>query len=174
MRRRSIPTFLLVVCLALCSAGQKTHKRPEHAENNGPVPDARSFIELFTKLELKLDLAVQKKNEASLDAMLAPEFLLRSSMNPETPLSRASWIEKAMANRDIRTTSHDALTIRAFVGVAVVSFVCRQKATVGGKDLPSDYLIVDVWEANHEKWQVGARYMAPVGRKQESTERQYR
>jgi Domain of unknown function (DUF4440) len=164
MRRRSIPSVLLLFCLALSSAGQKTQKRPEHAENNGPVPDARSFMELFTKLELKLDQAVQEKNEVSLEAMLAPEFLLRSSMNPETPLSRAAWIEKALASSDVPSSTHDSMTIRAFVGVAVVSFVCRQKATVGGKDRPSDYMIVDVWEANHDKWQVGARYMAPVGR----------
>jgi hypothetical protein len=111
-----------------------------------------------------LDRAVQEKNEASLDAMLAPEFMLRSSMNPETPVSRASWIEKALASSDVRSSDHDGMTIRAFARVAVVSFVCKQKATVGGKNLAPDYLIVDVWEANHNKWQVGARYMAPVAK----------
>jgi hypothetical protein len=173
MRQRLIVAVLLLFCLALSSVGQKTHTRPEHADNDGPVPDARSFMELFSKLELRLDQAVHKKNEASLDEMLAPEFSLRSSINPETPLSRASWIEKALASRDNRACTHEAMTIRAFVGVAVVSFVCRQKAPVGGKGIGSEYLIVDVWEANHQKWQVGARYMALAG-SQKSAEQHFR
>lgn len=165
MRRRSIATVLVLFVLMLPSAGQKTtHNRPEHPDSDGPIPDARSFMELFTKLEVRLDQAVHEKNAESLDSMLAPEFSLRTSINPESPLSRASWIKKALVGNDDRVCTHEALTIRAFTGVAVVSFICRQKTMVDGKDVASEYLIVDVWEANHQKWQVGARYLAPSGK----------
>lgn len=165
MRLRTIATVLCLSCLPLASAAQKTHSRPEHSDNDGPIPDARSFMELFGKLELRLDRAVHEKNTESLDSMLAPEFSLRNSINPETPLSRASWIEKALAGSEDRVCTHDAMTIRAFADVAIVSFVCRQNGTLDSKDLSSDYLVVDVWEANHTRWQVGARYLAPVARK---------
>jgi hypothetical protein len=122
-------------------------------------------MELFTKLELKLDQAVEEKSKASLDIIVAPEFALRTSMDPDNPLSRDTWIQETLASSNVRTCSHDAMTIRAFMRVAVISFVCRQRMTVGDKDRHSDYLMVDVWEANQanqDKWQVCARYMAPV------------
>jgi hypothetical protein len=165
MRLRAIAPVLLLFFLVLSSTGQKkTHSRPEHPDSDGPIPDARSFMELFSKLELRFDQAVHEKNAESLDSMLAPEFSLRSSINPEISLSRASWIEKALAGNDNHACTHEAITIRAFVGVAVVSFVCRQTATDDGRDVASKFLIVDVWEANHQQWQVGARYMAPAGK----------
>jgi hypothetical protein len=163
MGRRSLHTVLLLCCLALSSAGQKTHKRPEQVNDNASVPDARSFTELFDKLELKLEQAVREKSENSLDALLAPEFSFRSARNPETLLSRASWIEKTLASHDDRGLSHAALTIRAFKGVAVVSFVSRQKLFNSKKGPSSSYLIIDVWEATQDRWQVGARYAAPTG-----------
>jgi uncharacterized protein DUF4440 len=166
MRLRAIASVLLFFFLVLSSAGQKkTHSRPEHPDNDGPIPDARSFMELFGKLELRFDQAVHERNAESLDSMLAPEFSMRSSINPETPLSRPSWIEKALAGGEDRVCTHEAMTIRAFADVAIVSFVCRQKGALRNKDLSSDYLVVDVWEANHTTWQVGARYLAPVARK---------
>ena len=164
MRRWVISTVALVLSLALSSAGQGqgTRNRPQSDDSDRPISDARSFMELFTKLELKLDEAIEGKSKDSLDAIVAPEFALRTSTDPDNPLSRDTWIQETLARQNVRACSHEAMTIRAFMGVAVVSFVCRRTMTVGDKDLQSDYLTVDVWEANHEKWQLCARYMAPV------------
>ena len=162
MRRGVISTVAVVLCLALSSAGQGTRKRPQSDDSDRPISDARSFMELFTKLELKLDEAIEGKSKDSLDAIVAPEFALRTSTDPDNPLSRNTWIQETLARQNVRACSHEAMTIRAFMSVAVVSFVCRRTMTVADKDLQSDYLMVDVWEANHDKWQLGARYLAPI------------
>jgi hypothetical protein len=54
------------------------------------------------------------------------------------------------------------MTIRAFLGVAIVSFVRSERAIIRGSDTNTDFLIVDVWETNHGKWQPAARFVAPV------------
>lgn len=154
---------LLSKKLAVSSAVQGTNQRgQETTQKEKPAPEARSFMELFTKLESDWIHAVQKKDKTALDAILAPEFMLRSSEDPENPLPRAEWIQHALSSYDIHSFSHRAMAIRAFLGVAVVSLVQTQQATMDGKNRDGEYLIVDIWEVNHDKWQISARYMAPV------------
>jgi hypothetical protein len=54
------------------------------------------------------------------------------------------------------------MTVRAFLGNAVVSFVQKQKATQNGTGGSSEQFIVDVWVANHGKWQVASRFSSLV------------
>jgi len=153
MRKSTLLTLVFSVCLAGPSAAQDKER---------PASDARSFEEMFRKLESDWIQATQRKDQAALDLILAPEFTASSSESPENPLSRADWIQRTLTGYDIRSYQHRSMVIRAFVGVAVVSFVQSQKATLDGKDCSGDYMIVDLWEANHNKWQVSARYQAPV------------
>jgi hypothetical protein len=164
MRRPYLLVLLLLLSVAVPGAAQNTDRgAQESVSKEAPVSEARSFEVLFTRLERDWIEAVQKKDKNALDAVLAPEFTLRSSEDPENPLARADWIERALTSYEIRSFSHRAMAIRAFLRVAVVSFVQSQQAMIGGKDYSRDCLIVDVWEANHGRWQVSARYIAPVG-----------
>jgi hypothetical protein len=158
--RRCISTVLLLFYLYSTAFGQGPHR--EHAAYGEAPPDARSFMELFTKLESKLDEAVQAKDQNSLDVLLAPEFQLRSSMNPKSSVSRASWIRQIVASKNIHLSVLDAMEIRAFVGVAVVSFVSSQDVTISDKTQRADYLIIDIWEASHSRWSLSERYLAPA------------
>jgi Domain of unknown function (DUF4440) len=151
------------LCLAVPCAAQIVHKHERGtSETDRPASDARSFVELFTKIERDWTQAVQKKDKAALDAILAPEFMFRNSENPENPLSREHWIQHELSSCDIRSFSHRAIAVRAFLGVAVVSVVESRLGTINGKDCSGDYFIVDIWETNHNKWQASARYVAPL------------
>jgi hypothetical protein len=155
--------LLISFGLSVPSAAQSANQRGREAmQLERPASEARSFVELFTKLERDWIQAVQEKDQTALDAILAPEFMLRSSEEPENPQLRADWIDRALHRYQIRTFSHRALAMRAFLGVAIVSFVQSQQATIDGKDYSGDYFIVDLWEVNHGQWQVSARYVAPV------------
>ena len=163
MRSWILLTLMLSMCFAgQCSAQLNSKHERETPQQERSASDARSFLELFTKLERDWIQAEQRRDGAALDAMLAPEFTLRSSESPEHPVPRAEWIQRALSSYDIHSYSHRAIVIRAFLGAAVVSFVQSQKATLDGKDCSGDYLIVDLWETNHDKWQLSSRFMAPA------------
>lgn len=159
---------VLVLSLPLCFiplyAGEQgqQHEQPK-LEEEKPASDSRSYMELFTKLEHEWIQAVQKKDKTTLDAILAPEFTLRTSENPENSQSRADWVQNALTSYDIHSFSQRAMAIRAFLGVAVVSFVQSEQITANGKDSSHEYFVVDLWKANHNKWQVCARYISPTG-----------
>jgi hypothetical protein len=46
--------------------------------------------------------------------------------------------------------------------LAVVSLLLTQKATVDGVDRTGDFYEVDIWKRNGGKWQIIARYSAPI------------
>ena len=143
------------------SAQKKKQKEAQTTEAKRQSSDARSFMELFTKLESEWMNAVQKKDREALDAMLAPEFSVRNSADPEHPVSRSDWMQYALTDREIRSYSFRAMTIRAFLGVAVVSFVESEQTTTRGKESTHEWLIVDIWEANRGTWQPALRFFAP-------------
>lgn len=159
--------LLLLVALLLpgnASAQQKKRRERQTPEAQRQASDAHSFMELFTKLERDWTNAVQKKDREALDAILAPEFMVRTSLDPEHPVSRADWMQDALTNYEVRSYSFRDVTIRAFLGVAVVSFVESQQATIKGKESSGDWFIVDIWETNHGKWQPASRFVAPTGK----------
>jgi len=151
--------WVAVPCIA--QAGQQ--REPEKSEEQRSASEAHSYVELFSKLERDWNQAIQKKDRSALEATLAPEFTYRSSEDPENPLLRADWIQQELIGSDIHILSQRAIAIRAFLGVAVVSFVQIERSTVNGKDRSDEYFIVDLWEGHHDKWQVAARYRAPAG-----------
>jgi len=160
---------LLLLLLALLLPGSSSAQRKKDKETQTPeaerqAADAHSFMELFTKLERDWMNAVQKKDREALDAVLAPEFMVRTSVDPEHPVSRADWMQDALTNYEIQSFSFRDMTIRAFLGVAVVSFVESRQATVKGKDSSGDRFIVDIWETNHGKWQPASRFVAPMAK----------
>jgi len=142
---------------------QKKHKSEAVTpESERSAQNAHSFMEMFGKLERDWMLAVQKKDKAALDALLAQEFLERRSTDPAHDVARADWMQDALNNYKLDSFSARDMVIRAFMGEAIVSFVQSRKATVAGADRSGDFFIVDLWVVNHGNWQAAARYISPM------------
>jgi hypothetical protein len=166
MKRLQI--FAYAVCLVLIvthGIAQDASPRPNTENTEAPhaTSSARSFADLFEGLESDVGRAIQGKNIHALDSLLAPEFSIRSSMKPESPRPRAEWIQDLSAAGGGCAVDRRATRIRAFLGVAVVSFVqsCRNTDN-SANSANAEYLIVDVWATFHSKWRISERYVAPV------------
>jgi len=152
-----------ILCLCLSSQAQRKHKSEAVTpEAERSAKNAHSFMEMFSKLERDWMLAVQKKDKAALDALLAPEFIERRATDPGHDVRRADWIEDALNNYKLDSFGAQDMVIRAFLGEAVVSFVQARKATAAGADRSGNFFIVDLWVVNHGNWQVAARYASPM------------
>jgi hypothetical protein len=157
------PLLIFALLFSLNIAAQrKRHNENVTPESERSASNAHSFMELFTKLEGDWLGVCQRKDRAALEDLLAPEFSVRLSSNPEHILTRTNWIQNAMRSNRVGSYRDRAMTIRAFLGVAIVSFVRSEETAVGGNHSSSDSLIVDVWEINHGKWQPASRFVAPI------------
>ena len=164
MKRPDILLLLLFVCVVVSAVAQDDSRSRETkaAEKPWTVSDSRSFMELFTHIEEDLDRALRYRDQSVLGTILAPEFRVRT---PEGVTPRAIWLRDAFNNRGQCLYHRRNIEIRAFMGVAVVSFI--ESATPAGHEQgcrPGEYLIVDVWESNHKNWQVSARFMSTGGK----------
>ena len=163
MTKRLLLVFIISTCLPLLA--QKVHdKKADIPDDKRPVSDARSFMELFSKLENSVALAVQQKDASALDSTLAPEFILRSADDPKHPIVRADWIRKALNNPSAQSYSLADFTIRAFATEAIVSYVQRKPAVSEGSNDLADIFVVDLWVVNRGNWQLAARYPAQIGK----------
>jgi hypothetical protein len=153
--------YIMAIVLGLCVTAwaEKPQKKVDAAASAAarPAADARSFIELFTKLEANTMTAIQQRDSIALDAMLAPEFIVRNPEDSADPVSRGIWMKAALTRWDVRSFSQSAMVIRAFATEAVVSYVQTQQASFDGKDRGGKYLVVDLWVVNHGTWQLAAR-----------------
>lgn len=131
---------------------QKEHRTPERGIS--------SFIELYTKLERDIASAVQKHNTASLDRLLAPEFVLRSGEDPEHTVHRSEWLRNPAVQPPPAPFWLSSMAVRVFPGdVALVSFI----AAAGKRK--TGVLVIDVWIADRarKRWQLAQRYWAAGG-----------
>ncbi len=156
---------LLVVLLSVAVpvVAQSKHKPEEvKSEEQRPASDAHSFMELFGKLERDWGLAAEKRDQKSLNEIMADEFIERDATDPENMTTRTKWMQERLSSYRLDPLQIRSMTIRAFLGNAVVSFVQKQKATQNSAGRSAEYFIVDVWVANHGKWQVASRFSSVV------------
>ena len=161
MRQAVLLAVLLSVAVPVVAQGK--HKPEEvKSEEQRPASDAHSFMELFGKLERDWGLAAEKKDQMSLNEIMADEFIERDASDPENTIARTKWMQERLSDYKLDPLQIRSMTIRAFLGNAVVSFVQKQKETRNGAGRSAEYFIVDVWVANHGKWQVASRFSSVV------------
>lgn len=158
--------LLFVPRMSMPVNAQQSQRQGDSAltkEQDRPVADSHSFMELFTKLENQWAHAVQGKDRSGLETLLAPEFIVRNAEDPGHPVNRDAWINDAITEPEIGSSSNTMIAIRAFMGVAVVSFMHEERQRVNGKGHTARFFIVDVWEVNHQHWQAAERFISPAG-----------
>lgn len=159
-----ISLAVVLLCMTdLCHGQQAQNQKDSTAaqEERRPAADSHSFVELFTKLEDQWTQAIQRRDRSRLDAVLAPEFILRNSEDPEHPVIRDRWMRNVLAAPEIQSFAHSTMAIRAFMGVAIVSFVEEERVNSDGQNRTVRRFIVDVWEVNSGQWLAAERFVAP-------------
>jgi len=161
MRKAVLLGVLLSVAVPVVP---QSKQKPEdvNSEEQRPASDAHSFMELFGKLERDWGLAAEKKDQKSLNEIMADEFIERDTTDPENMITRTKWMQERLSDYTLDPLQIRSMTIRAFLGNAVVSFVQKEKATQNGAGRSAEYFIVDVWVANRGKWQVASRFSSVV------------
>ena len=126
----------------------------------------------FTRLELQWMDALAAKDEATLQALVGPEFRIigAGSTVEELTADRASWMRVGLA-RPFPRHEVNQVKVTRLADVAIVQFVLsgtyppRSLTPEGGR---LDFLTTDVWAKRDGKWQVVSRHSSlprpPVAR----------
>jgi hypothetical protein len=149
--------------------GSRVGNRPAPPALKLPPPADRDpqLTNELRKLEQQLGEAAMHRDANVLERLVGSEYTLRLADAPEVSVPRAAWIDnlRPQAPHPFKLESfneqyHAARKLND--DLAVVSLLLTQKATVDGVDRSGDFYEVDIWKRNGGKWQIIARYSAPI------------
>jgi hypothetical protein len=112
--------------------------------------------------------AIQQKNMAFLEQILAPEYVLISIRGRS---ERSEWM-RVVPVYNIRSFQYQDFDIRLYNDVAVVNSKCIQQASVAGagdlsftksEDLSYIFMLTDIWNKRDGRWQVVTRHSSRLG-----------
>jgi ketosteroid isomerase-like protein len=121
---------------------------------------SRAEVEALIRTQQEQWMAAWMANDrATLERLLAPEFALVVSAQPEARVDRAAWLRTAGTEYTCEAFRYDGMQVRDFGNVVVVSSHATQRATAFGRDRSGTFFLTDVWRADAAgAWRVIARY----------------
>ncbi len=150
--------FLVLLLLAVAANGQE----PVKPKLTPTIITATRQVALFSGLEKQMLGAVQKKDKAALQQLLADDFEI--SLPDADPLPGDDWMDSVMA-KDFTLKSFVVrqLSVADLGDAAVVRFDRLQQADYKGKNESGEFFVVDLWKKSGGSWKLANRYVSRVG-----------
>jgi ketosteroid isomerase-like protein len=106
--------------------------------------------------------AVQERDEATLERLVAPEFrFMAVHLSPE-PMHRSEWINAALSGYEIVSFSFLDADVVVHGDTGIVHSRYSQIGNLGTTDLSGVFRLTDVWARREGTWQVLARHSSLV------------
>lgn len=158
--------LLLTLATGQGQAMQMPKNAPGQATEHPPVITMTRTAKLFGDLERQLFEAVQKKDAAALDTLLARDFEVRRAEEPGMPEPREDAIRRETSSYTLREYRIGEIAVHSYgTDTAVVSFLCIEDAQEGGNSTGGSRMMVDVWRQEDGVWKLAARYVSASGTK---------
>lgn len=157
MLLRNRARVLLIVAAGVIVAAQE----PVKPKMTPSIMTATKQVTLFTGLERQMLEAVEKKDKATLEAMLTDEFEI--AMPGSDPLAGPDWVDSVMA-KDFTLKSFviRQMSVADLGDAAVVKFDRLQQAAFQGRNDSGEFFVVDLWKKSGDSWKLADRYVAKV------------
>jgi hypothetical protein len=138
-----------------------TSQEPVQPKLTPRIITATKQVTLFTALETQLLQAVQKKDQAALEAMLGDDFEI--DMPDADPLAGEDWVDSVMAKDfSLKSFFIRQMSVADQGDSAVVKYQRIQQASWKGMNASGEFFVVDLWRKNGDIWQLANRYVAKV------------
>lgn len=117
--------------------------------NSGPEAELVSLTNAWTD-------AILAKDQARLDALMAPDFALHAwEGGPDVP--RARWLENLLQHLNIPELKHSAIVAHVYGDIATVTSKYYWRGTFNDKPFENHGYVIDVWRRSDGRWQVVSR-----------------
>ena len=117
----------------------------------------------LAKLEEGWMRAMQDRDEARLEELVAPGFRFTALHLAPEPMSREQWMGAALGGYTITTFAFEDVEIDVFGDTAVVHARYSQIASYSTVNLSNVFRLTDVWSRHTGRWQVVARHSSVLG-----------
>src|SRR6185437_13408458 len=140
MLLRSFKLFAAVLIGIATLSGQE----PEKPKLSPKIMTATRQMSMFTGLETQMLRAVQKKDKAAVQAMLADDFAIE--MPDANRLEGEDWLDSVIAQGFTLTKfGVGQVSLEDLGDAAVLKFVRVQEATFKGASDNGEFFVTDLW-----------------------------
>ena len=151
---RSVPILILSVLLAVSQEPVKPQLSPR-------IKTATRQVALFNNLETQMLLAVQKKDQASLAAMLTDDFAVE--MPSADRMAGEDWVKSVMAKDfTLEKFGVHQMSVIDLGNAVVVKYERLQQATQQGAGENGQFFVIDLWKKDGDKWKLANRYVSKM------------
>jgi ketosteroid isomerase-like protein len=112
----------------------------------------------LAELEQAWMQAMEDRDEARLEELVAPGFRFTALHLAPEPMSREQWMGAAMGGYHIVSFAFQSVDIDIFGDTAVIHARYSQIANYDAVDLSHGYRLTDTWARIDGRWQVVARH----------------
>jgi ketosteroid isomerase-like protein len=119
--------------------------------------------EELAQLEEDWMAAMQARDEAALERLVAPGFRFTALHLAPEPMSREQWMGAALGGYTITTFAFEDIQVDVFGETAVIHSRYSQIATYSTVNLSNVFRLTDVWSKHSGRWQVVARHSSVLG-----------
>src|SRR3954447_7821299 len=102
--------------------------------------------------------AMQDRDEARLEELVAPGFRFTALHLAPEPMSREQWMGAALGGYRISSFAYESMDIDVFGDTAVIHARYSQMASYDGVNLSNAFRLTDIWARRDGQWQVVARH----------------
>lgn len=134
-------------------------QEPVKPKLNPRIVTATKQVTLLSGLELQLLKAIQKKDQAGLQAMLTDDFQVE--MPDADLLPGEDWVASVMAKEfTLKSFALREVSAVDLGNALVVKFERRQDATYKGQPAGGTFFVVDVWKKDGDAWKLANRFVS--------------
>lgn len=161
-RRMKVPKLATLAVLLCILSSLASPQDPEKGHQGAAKAHLQIF---FSELETQWLKAVQGKDPAALNGIVADDFHLWTASPPGAPISRSEWL-LGVFGRKLLSFQVRQLAVRELTpDIAVVSFVQTETYQQSATPQTVDHFVTDVWmnKGGGDNWRCTDRYFSEVG-----------
>lgn len=106
--------------------------------------------------------AVQERDMAFLERLLAEEFVLVTGRPGHEVRGRSEWLEVTREEYSIDSFTFEEIEVLGYGDAALVRSRYSQHGRMGGADRSQSYLMTDVFVRRDGRWQAAHRHVSPL------------
>ena len=118
------------------------------------IPIVTRLVQAYAGYEQRLADAINRRDTAEIDRLVAKDFELRPANSIGVPTPRADWIAQSLKEPPV-SVSIGQMAVHDYDKIRIVSFVMKRTAAAGSEH---DIAVIDVWMQSGDSSVLKVRY----------------